>query len=201
MALVALALFGSAQGVQVPTLHAVSLTRGNAISRSSSARSIGTATFTNNSADTTRIAAVRVQLRSFRQPVAPYEIQCFFTAKDPSKQRYIYDAVKAPSSAIFDEIDIFGRDLFGGSTSVDQATATDRITGTTSEGDPVSGTLKTTVTLTTTVPGAKLEGWIVRVISGGRVVRLDASLQELKTFAERESALLDGIATQLPARP
>jgi len=33
----------------------------------------------------------------------------------------------------------------------------------------------------------------VRVLNGAQVVRFEASLSELKTFAERESALLDTV--------
>jgi len=51
--------------------------------------------------------------------------------------------------------------------------------------------------LTSTKPGSQVEGWIVRVVSGGQVVRFDASLSELKTFAEWESALLDEVAKSI----
>jgi hypothetical protein len=191
----------SAQQPQVPHFTATSLQRGNSISRSSSARYVGGVSTTSTSKDTSRIAAVKVVLRSFSPPKSPYEVQCFFVAKDFVKTRYIFDAQRVPSSVVFDEINIFGRDLFGGSQTIDQAKSTTPITRTTQYGDTVSGTLTTTVRLTTTTPGSTLEGWIVRVISGGKVVRMDASLQELKTFAERESVLLDSVATQVPVSP
>jgi len=199
--LIAITQPAPAQQHQVPNLTATSLQRGNVISRSSSARYVGGVSTTATSKDTSRIAAVKVILRSFSAPKVPYEVQCFFVAKDFVKTRYIFDAKKVPSSVVFDEINIFGRDLFGGSQTSDQAKSTTPITGTTQYGDQVRGTLTTTVRLTTTTPGSTLEGWIVRVISGGKVVRMDASLQELKTFAERESALLDSVATQVPVTP
>jgi hypothetical protein len=51
--------------------------------------------------------------------------------------------------------------------------------------------------LTGTKPGSQVEGWIVRVLSRGQLVRFDASLSELKTFAERESPLLDKVAESI----
>lgn len=190
-----------AQQPQVPHLTAVSLQRGNSISRSSSARYVGGVSTTSTSKDTSRIAAVKVTLRSFSTPKAPYEVQCFFCAKDFVKTRYIFDAKRVQSSVVFDEINIFARDRFGGAQTIDQTKSSEPITGMTQYGEYVSGTLTTTVRLTTTTPGSTLEGWIVRVISGGKVVRVDASLQELKTLAERESALLDSVVTKVPLSP
>src|SRR5262245_21394507 len=95
-----------AQAPQVPSLHAVSLTRGHVVSRSNFGQIVGNASFSSHSAETTRMAAVRVQLRSFSKPAAPYVVQCFFTAKDSLKQRYFYDVVKTTSSKVFDQIDI-----------------------------------------------------------------------------------------------
>ena len=73
----------------------------------------------------------------------------------------------------------------------------DPISGTTSWGDTYHGTLTSMVVLTRTKPGSQVEGWIVRVLSGGQVVRFEASLSELRTFAERESALLDKVAKSI----
>lgn len=177
---------------QVPTLSAVNFQTGNVISRSGDSRIIGTAAYSQDSTKTTRIVAVKVQVRSSSKPKAPYEVQCFFTATDPAHKRYIYDAVKTPSDKQWDELVVYARDLFGGSQTVEQGTVT---TQTATE------TLTTSVILTTTVPGARLEGWIVRVISGGHVVRLEASLHNLKDFAEKEAALLDKIAAEIKQAP
>ena len=117
----------------------------------------------------------------------------FFIAKDKSKTRYIYDAVKFHSIAQFDEVNVVARDLFGGTTTVDAST--NPISGTTSHGDTFYGTLTSVVS--TTKPGSQVEGWIVRVLSGGRVVRFEASLSELKTFGGLESALLDKVANSI----
>ena len=110
-----------AQPQQVPYLTAISLDTGSFITeRGSGARSIGNVTYINTSQTTTGILAVKVQLRTLGKPhVEPYEVQCFFIAKDKSQSRYIYDAIKFHSSAQFDEINVFARDLFGGTKTTD----------------------------------------------------------------------------------
>jgi hypothetical protein len=189
----------STQASQVPHLTAISHETGSFITESGSGvRSIGNVTYMNKSQTTTGIIAVNVKLRTLGKPlVEPYEVQCFFTAKDKSQGRYIYDAVKFHSSAQFDEINVFARDLFGGTKTTDISVSKNPISGTTSWGDPYHGTLTSTVVLTSTKPGSQVEGWIVRVVSGGQVVRFDASLSELKAFAGWESALLDKVAKSI----
>ena len=184
---------------QIPYLTAVSLDTGSYITESGSgARSIGNVTYINKSQTTTGILAVKIQLRTLGKPVGePYEVQCFFVAKDKSQARYIYDAIRFHSSAQLDEVNVFARDLFGGTKTTDISVSNNPISGTTSRGDYFYGTLTSTVVLTSTKPGSQVEGWIVRVVSGGQVVRFDASLSELKTFAEWESALLDEVAKSI----
>src|SRR5437867_3162998 len=115
------------------------------------------------------------ELRTLGKPVGePYEVQCFFVAKDKSQARYIYDAIRFHSSAQLDEVNVFARDLFGGTKTTDISVSNNPISGTTSRGDYFYGTLTSTVVLTSTKPGSQVEGWIVRVVSGGQVVRFDA---------------------------
>jgi len=102
--------------------------------------------------------------------------------------------VKVSSRQQFDDIIVAARDLFAGSESVHTTRLTTTGSGTSSTGETVTTTATTKFISKTVVPGSSLEGWIVRVISGGRVVRLEASLQELKSFAERETASLSAFA-------
>jgi hypothetical protein len=51
--------------------------------------------------------------------------------------------------------------------------------------------------LTSKKPGSQVEGWIVRVLSRGQVLRFEVSLSEVKTFAEWESPLLDKVAKSI----
>ncbi len=80
---------------------------------------------------------------------------------------------------------MFGRDLFAGTETVNTASTTLSTT---------SGSASLTIKQTAIQPGSAVEGWIVRVISEGVVVRMDASLQELKSFAQAHSSDLDKIA-------
>jgi hypothetical protein len=189
----------STQASQLPYLTAVSHETGSFITESGSGvRSISNVTYMNKSQTTTGIIAVNVKLRTLGKPLLePYEVQCFFIAKDKSQGRYIYDAIKFHSSAQFDELNVFARDLFAGTKTTDISVSKNRISGTTSWSDPYHGTLTSTVVLTSAKPGSQVEGWIVRVVSGGQVVRFDASLSELKTFAGSESALLDKVADSI----
>jgi hypothetical protein len=189
----AAAPIGDAQQPQVPILSASSLQRGNVISRSISTNQYGEA---RQSKDVSRVGAVKVVLRSFSSPKTPYEVQCFFTAKDPRKNRYIFDVKKTNSSATFDEMQFFARDLFGGSETVDQRTTTTREYLSTPYGGVTGTYVPVRVFLTTVVQGSSFEGWIVRVVSAGKIVRTEASLQELKQIAQKESELLDKIAAE-----
>jgi len=189
----------SARPLQVPYLAAISLDTGSFTTESGTgARSIGNVTYINKSRTTTGILAVNVKLRTLGAPlVEPYELQCFFIAKDKSQSRYIYDAIKFHSSAQFDEVNVFARDLFGGTKTTDISISKNPISGTTSWGEPYYGILTTTVLLTSTKPGSQVEGWIVRVLSRGQIVRFEASLSELRTFEASESALLDKVAKSI----
>jgi hypothetical protein len=189
----------STRSLQIPFLTAISLDTGSFITQGGSGvRSIGNVTYINKSQITTHILAVKVQLRTPGNAlVEPYEVQCFFIAKDKSQARYIYDAIKFHSSTQFDEVNVAARDLFGGTKTVDISVSKNPIAGVTSQGDHFYGTLTDTVVLTSTKPGSHVEGWIVRVLSQGQVVRLQASLSELKPFAEWQGSLLDKAANSV----
>lgn len=191
----ALPVISLAQSPPIPYITATTLRSGSVITSSNSTRSFG---FNIDSSRTFRategIAAVRIELRTLGRVTSPYEVQCFFCAKDPNKARYVYDLVKVSSRQQFDDIMIAARDLFAGSETVNTTRIRSTGSGMSSTGESVTTTATTDLVSRTIVPGSSLEGWIVRVISGGRVVRLEASLQELKSFAERENAKLNALA-------
>ena len=189
----------NARPSQIPFLTAISVNTGAIVTEhGSGTRSIGNVTYLNKAQTTTGILAVKVQLRTpGKRIVEPYEVQCFFIAKDKDQARYIYDAIKFHSTMQFDEVNVFGRDLFGGTKTVDISVGNYPISGVTSQGDYFHGTRTDTVVLTSTKPGSQVEGWIVRVLNGGQVVRFEASLSELKTFGESESGLLDKVAESI----
>lgn len=170
--------------------------RGNSIARGNRTTGYNQS---KQSKNVTRAGAVKVVLRSFSKPKAPFEVQCFFSAKDPENKRYIFDVKKTTSSETFDEMEFFSRELFGGSETVDRSTRTVNGVQSLPYGGAASTTYSVPVFLTTTVTGSDFEGWIVRVISAGKVVRSDASLQELKTLAERTPEVFDKVAAEMKA--
>ena len=176
-----------AEQPQVPVISATSLQRGSSIARS--VRSTGL-NRSEQSKEVSRAGAVKVVLRSFSKPKSPYEVQCFFSAKDAERNRYIFDVKKTASSETFDEMSFFSRELFGGSEKIDQRP----IYHSGPTGGGYSRTTVLPVFLTKTVAGSSFEGWIVRVLSAGKVVRLEASLPELKSFAEKNPAIFDRVA-------
>jgi hypothetical protein len=184
-----------AQRPQVPFITATSLRRGSAITNENSARTIGFNVDTSRRFEATEgVAAVRIQLRTLGKVILPYEVQCFFCAKDTDQARYVYDVVKVLSTAQFDDICVAAHDLFSGSKTTDIT----NIHQTVSTSDGGTASALAILTREKIVAGSSLEGWIVRVISADRVVRVEASLQELKAFAERESAALNEIAAKVP---
>ena len=182
----------------IPYFTATSVQRGTVVTRSHSARIVANFDTSTSFKATEGIIGVKVELRSFGKLDSPFEIQCFFVAKDSTKARYVYDFVKAFSEQPFDQLTMYGRDLFAGSETVNKASTTIPATGF-AGGQSVYGSATLSLKQTTVRPGSTVEGWIVRVISEGRIVRSDASLYELKTFAERQAAELDKIADQAEA--
>lgn len=192
-----LTLPGPSQAQSVPFFSAKSLQRGTVIKHSADTRVVGSFDTSTVSKTTEGIIGVQVQLRSFHK-ASPLEVQCFFVAKDSTKARYVYDFVRASSVQQFDELQMFGRDLFVGSEKVEKTRI--EIQDLEVNGQTIPGPTELSLKLTTTTPGSVVEGWIVRVISEGKVVCLDASLQELKQFARRESAQLDKIASEIKGK-
>jgi hypothetical protein len=191
--------FAGAQQPQVPFLSVTTLQSGNTIARSVRTMEKDA---TQLSKEVSRAGAVRIVLRSFSAPKTPYEVQCFFSAKDAKKNRYIFDVKKKSSSAVFDEIRIYSRELFGGSEKVDETTTTQHVTWSDpyGNGGVSSGYAPVKVYLTSAIPGSSFEGWIVRILSESKVVRTEASVQELKLIAEKETAMLDKLAAEAIGR-
>ena len=137
---------------------------------------------------------VSVKWRYFRAPTEPCELQCFFVAKhDSNKARYVYDVATRQTTEIGGEVQFLAQPLlssglkwadipFAGTITGSNPTKTARIDG--------------TLTLTSAVPGSKLEGWIVRAVSGGQVVRIISNQSHLESLAKEIPEKLDAIAAK-----
>lgn len=161
------------------------LKTGNRIERDQGATVAEEGVGTYASKTTMRILAVEARLRAFSKPALPFEVQCFFIAKDSNKNLYVYDYAHGSTQELVHQFSFSSRDLFGGFKSTSVSTMPDV---------PGTGLGSVTVISTETRPGSSVVGWIVRLRYGDKSVKTEASLQELKTFAERESSLLDSVA-------
>lgn len=154
-----------------------------------------------NTKETTRVAAIRVKVSAFSKPTEPYEVQCFFFAKDPGRRRFIYDVQRFQSEQALADFAVYARDLFGGSQTVTQSTRYVTLTEVTTQGSVETKTVPVTDTQVSTTRGNNREGWVVRVLSNGRLARMTSSLAQLQQFAEKESALLDKLASEAQLQP
>lgn len=154
-----------------------------------------------NTKETTRVAAIRIKLSAFSKPTEPYEVQCFFFAKDPARRRFIYDVQRFLSEQALADFAVYARDLFGGSQTVTQSTRYVTVSELDTEGKIQTKTLPLTDTQVSKTPGNTREGWVVRVLREGKVVRTAASLAPLQQFAEKESILLDKLAAEAQLQP
>ena len=121
---------------------------------------------------------VRVELKSFRSPQQPYDVQCFFIArKDVDKSEYIYNVQRRASSAQFDVVVFQAPPLKGHG----QRTLFIPVIG------PTSGV----ALLTQGAQGSRFYGWIIRVVSQGMVVRVDSNQPTLKFLAGSAASTFD----------
>ena len=153
----------------------------------------GQGTFSKNQIHQTGVWVHRGPISS-KAVQGPYEIQCFFVGGGKSdvgsriydQQRQLSDL---PYDAEFVSVPLAGRSLSIQSSNVDLV-------------DPRTGrTYSGTVSTSTRSDGSKFNGWIVRVLVAGRLARVEASLPELRDFAQKNPGLLDSLAARATAKP
>lgn len=180
-----LVLLSTAAAQQVPFVSATTVQRGTVVSDKYSTTDWG---FARQDEVSHNVAHVRVELQTFQKLTSPYEVQCFFVARDPDGNRIVYDVVKKVSGTQSDVLDFFARPLFTSSeTKMSRTRDVDLTTG-------------ERITLTewgkAVKVGSTLEGWIVRVVNRGHIVAVEASLSELKQLGKTAVADLNRIAAQ-----
>jgi hypothetical protein len=132
------------------------------------------------------------------EPDRIHEIQCFFVGRDPSGQRFIYDAYRFNSKEKDRSFVVTAKDLYGGTKVTTVSTSTEPISGVTSGGIPVAGTLTTTIFTKSVRQGSNYLGWIVRIFYDGEFVRQQASATELDKLAADNAEKLSEIIEKLP---
>lgn len=168
--------------------------RGTSVDRDGS---YSTAGFRKEVRSTDRIVSIDVEYRTLRDITGLYEIQCFFIGRDPSGEKFVYDAYKFRSKEKDESFAVTAKDLYGGTKTTTVETTTEPITGTSSYGNRVSGTLTTTIFTKSVREGSKCLGWVVRLFYDGKFVRQQASVHDLDQLAKENSEELSAIAEKL----
>lgn len=126
---------------------------------------------------------VRVDLRSFRVPKVPYDVQCFAIARsDQDGTKYIYDVQRRGSSALFDTVLFQTVPIESSGKWILIPISDVGVTGEVVNASPI---------VTKRVKGVKYYGWVVRVISNSVAVRHEANQPELRAAIERTPGAFD----------
>jgi hypothetical protein len=175
----------------VPNLTAKTSAASNKITRTNSG--------TERTAQSNRSIGVSVNVSFFTQPPAPYDVQCFFIAKDDSTgERYIFDADKATSQDKVAGFQFDSQSLAGGSKTWTSVPFSGTFSGSATDGTSVTGRFNGASSASSMTLGSKIEGWIVRVVGpDGKVVRMESNQPALKEMATRLGPALDKAATKI----
>jgi hypothetical protein len=133
-------------------------------------------------------ASVAVSVRFFQKPITPYQVQCFFISRnEKSSERAIFDAKSHTSQDVATEGNFLSQQIFGGNRSF----ATMLISAVDDGSAPThkAGSV-------TTNDGNHIEGWIVRVVSDGKVLRIESNQQQLADLATKIPNQLDAAAVK-----
>jgi hypothetical protein len=158
-------------------------------------RQVRTSQVTERTTQSVKITSVDVDVRFFDPPPAPYEIQCFFIARSATTgERFVYDAVSMQSQERVVLTTFTSQPLDGGSKTFNAI----RFTGTYEDSrGRERGTFKGLATSSSQRLGSKIEGWVVRVVGRGRVLRTESNQPVLKEVAANMTAELDKTAASL----
>lgn len=142
--------------------------------------------------------SVGVSCGFFKTPPWPYEVQVFFVARnETTKERYIFSSQKQSSQDMAFSGDFESPTLVGTTSKIYTLKQSGSFSGTTSSPSSAGsfqGTYRGTGTITGSTKGSKIDGWIVRVVADGDVIKSQASDNPLLTLAEKNRQLLDEIA-------
>jgi hypothetical protein len=140
-----------------------------------------------------REMSVSVSVRFFAPLPGPFDVQCFFLAKnDATRSHYIFNVVEEEAKrATFDgEIHsgtVLGttRDWVGIPLSLPESIPPDG-------GNVVDATGKGVTA--DTKSASKIEGWVLRVVYGGHVLKVDSNQPHLAELANRLPVVFDAAA-------
>lgn len=175
----------SADGPDIPTIDARTANSGRKTIKS------GGGTSSRQEQDV-RSLGVSVDLRSSNPPKQPYDVQCFFLALSTSdKQKYIYDVQCKKSSMQKDTLQFQAPNIQGASRQWTVVPVSGTFTGTAPNGAQVKGNVSGNIVNSSKTSGSKFYGWLVRVVSQGKVVRIESNQAPLKAIAEKNPEVFD----------
>jgi hypothetical protein len=137
------------------------------------------------SKDIDRTCSIEIKMVPFSVPETGFDLEWFFVAKTVTgKGRWIYDAGSKHSAKGREEMKV---------QSLPVQAQSDRQVdvGLAPVMTPEGRAIKWTTVVTEAASGSKYEGWVVRVKSGGTVVRVEASLSELREMALSNPEVFD----------
>lgn len=148
------------------------------------------------SKDIDRTALIEIKMTPFSVPKEGFDLEWFFVAKTVTgRERWIFDAGMRHSPS--------GREKLTVQSGPVQAQSDRRIDFALRPLRTEEGTaLAYTSVITDSSSGSRYEGWVVRIKSRGEVLRIEASLSELKALALENPLIFDkALGLPLPAVP
>lgn len=166
------------------------LTARTSVASSKSVRSSVGANTTQSQA--VRSTGVSVNVSFYQPPRKPYEIQCFFVAKNEgTKERYIFESLKQQAQGRAATAEFVSSPLMGTSTQTTAIPFSGRFDGVDTAGNYVSGKVTGATVSSNTASGSKMEGWIVRVVYQGQVLRIESNQPQLIDIAKGSAEAFD----------
>lgn len=134
--------------------------------------------------ETNRSQSVDASVFFTRGPSSQYTVECFFIAQDDdTKELYIYDSQSQKVEGRKGTFTFEAPSL----TSKIRRSISFPISGVTVTGSPVNGSMY----FSSTATGSKIYGWIVRLVTGEQIVRMETNKSQLKTLAQRNPKHFD----------
>jgi hypothetical protein len=138
--------------------------------------------------------SVTVSVQFFSPPPGPFDVQCFFMAKnETTRSRYIFNVVSTESKKPVFSDEIHSGTLLASKTdwigipfSLPSSVPEDGGNLVDASGKSVESETKL---------GSKIEGWILRVVYQGHILKVDSNQPHLAELANRLPKLFDKAAT------
>ena len=148
-----------------------------------------------------RQMSVNVEVRFFHAPSAPYELQCFFISKNEyTKKMQVFDGMRKTAQGQVFTWQFMSQPIAG---STRKFTSVPFLSSWAAVGPhgaaAVAGGIYATNDSYSERSGYKIEGWVVRIVGQGNVLRVESNQPALQQIAQSDEMTrqLDAIAARL----